>query len=341
MDINILVTIPKGDVMDTFLPPRVREKLELLGTVRYNEMTRQYTEAELTEALKDCDVVVIGWGAPRIAGDVIANNDRLKLIAHTGGSVADYVDASTYEKGIRVICGNKLFAESVAEGTIAYMLSALRYIPDQVYNIKAGNWKDPAYANDRGLIGKQIGILGVGTIARFLMEMLQPFRCSFLVWDDNYTVDPEYLSSVNARQTTLEEVMSTCSIVTLHAALTPKSTGMIGRRELEMMPHGGLFINTARGAIIRQDEMVELLQEREDLFAVLDVLAGEPLEKDSPLRKLKNVYLMPHRGGPTVDYRATVGETVVAEIGRFLAGNPNLEHEITHNVALRMTAHRH
>ncbi|MBE6590342.1 MAG: hydroxyacid dehydrogenase [Ruminococcaceae bacterium] len=336
---NILVAMPKGEVRDSFLTPTVLAKLESLGTVTYNEMTRQYTRDELKKALRDCDIVVIGWGVSAITGDVIKDNDRLKLIVHTAGSVADYVDATTYEKGIRVICGNRLFAESVAEGTIAYMLSVLRYIPDQVYGLKNGGWRDPAYAHDRGLLGKQIGILGVGTIARYLMEMLQPFRCSFLVWDDNYTVDPAYLASVHARQTSLEEVVSSCPIVTLHASLTEKSRGMIGRRELEMMPRGGIFINTSRGAILREAEIAALLEERQDLHAMLDVFEAEPLCTDSPFRKLKNVYLMPHRGGPTVDYRATVGMTVVEEIERYLAGAEVLEHEIVQSVAARMTKH--
>lgn len=336
---KIFVAMPVGEVRDTFLPPHVLSKLESLGEVTYNELSRQLTPEELRKTLVGMDVVVIGWGAPRIAGDVIKDNDTLKLIVHTGGSVADYVDDTTYEKGIRVVCGNKLFAESVAEGTIAYMLSVLRHIPDQVYALKNGEWKLPDCAYDQGLLGKRIGILGVGTIARFLMEKLQPFRCSFLVWDDNYTVDPEYLASVNARQTTLEEVMRSCSIVTLHASLTEKSRGMIGRRELEMMPYGGVFINTARGAIIREAEMVELLCERQDLRAMLDVFEHEPLDRESPLRKLKNVYLMPHRAGPTVDFRATIGETVVGEIASYAKGLP-LEHEIVAAVASRMTAHR-
>ncbi|MBQ8310571.1 MAG: hydroxyacid dehydrogenase, partial [Clostridia bacterium] len=302
---RILVAMPIGKVRDTFLPPHVCAKLESMGEVTYNEMTRQYTRAELHDAALGKDVVVIGWGVPALTDEVIADNDTLKLIVHTGGSVADYVDASTYAKGIRVVCGNKLFAESVAEGTIAYMLSVLRHIPDQVYDLKNGNWHSPEYAYDEGLLCKRIGILGVGAIARFLMEKLQVFRCSFLVWDDNYTVDPAYLASVNARQTSLEEVLTSCPIVTLHASLTGKSFGMIGRRELEMIPHGGVFINTSRGAIIRQNEMVEVLQERPDLRAMLDVFDPEPLDADSPLRNLKNVYLMPHRAGPTVDFRAT------------------------------------
>lgn len=336
---KIFVTMPIGKVRDTFLPPHVCKMMEEMGEVTYNPYSRQLTPDEVRAALVGMDAVVIGWGSPMIAGDVIADNDTLKLVAHTGGSVADYVDHTTYEKGIRVVCGNKLFAESVAEGTVAYMLSVLRHIPDRVYEVRNGGWDNDEYI-DEGILGRKIGILGVGTIARFLMEKLQPFRCSFLVWDDNYTVDPDYLASMNARQTSLEEVMSSCSIVSLHASLTEKSRGMIGRRELEMMPKGGVFINTARGAIIREAEMVELLGERQDLRAMLDVFEYEPLPVDSPLRKMKNVYLMPHKGGPTVDFRATIGETVVKEIDRCFKGLP-LEHEIVSSVASRMTTHRH
>lgn len=336
---KILVSMPQGDTRDTFLPPAVCQRLESLGEVTYNQTTRQYTREELHDAAMGKDVVVIGWGTPALTDEVIADNDTLKLIVHTGGSVADYVDASTYAKGIRVVCGNKLFAKSVAEGTIAYMLSVLRHIPDRVSDLRAGGWNNPARGYDEGLLGRRIGILGVGTIARFLMEMLQPFGCSFLVWDDNYTVDPDYLASVNARQTTLEEVMRTCSIVTLHASLTEKSRGMIGRRELEMMPKGGVFINTARGAIIRQKEMEAVLAERSDLRAMLDVYDPEPLEVDNPMRKMENVYLMPHKGGPTVDFRATIGATVVDEIAHFLRGE-KLEHEIIKDVASRMTTHK-
>ena len=133
--------------------------------------------------------------------------------------------------------------------------------------------------------------------------------------------------------------MRTCSIVTLHASLTEKSRGMIGRRELELMPKGGVFINTARGAIIRQKEMEAVLAERPDLRAMLDVYDPEPLEEDNPMRKMENVYLMPHKGGPTVDFRATIGATVVEEIARFLRGE-TLEHEIIKDVASRMTTHK-
>jgi len=334
---KIVVTIPQGEVMDTFLSADTRKRLESLGTVVYNESTAQYTPDEVRELLRDAQVVVTGWGTPKLTGELLADNDSLRLIVHTGGSVADLVDEGTYAKGIRVLCGNDMFAESVAEGTIGYMLSALRRIPDDVFTLRNGGWKNGVVT--RGLLGKQIGILGVGAIARHLMRMLQPFHCSFLVWDANYTVDPDYLASVNAKQVSLEEVLTSCNIISLHASLTPKSRGMIGRREFEMMQPGTVFINSARGAIIRQQEMAEVLRDRPELFAVLDVFEVEPLPTDDLLRTLDNVYLIPHRGGPTVDYREQIGAAVVEDIANWINGK-ELAHEIGVSAAMRMTSHK-
>ena len=336
---KLLVTIPAGKVRDTFLPPDVQAALASAFEVTYNNLNRQYTSEELGEALIGVEIAVTGWGTPAIVGEVLDRCDSLKLIAHTGGSVADLVDGGTYEKGIRVISGNKLYAESVAEGTIAYMTAMMRRIPDYVYALRDGEWGLPnEECNTQGLFGRTIGILGVGTIARILMQMLKPFRCSFLVWDDNYTVDPDYLASVNARQTSLEEVLTSCSIISLHASLTPSSRGLIGKREFEMMPQGALFINTARGAIVRQNEMIEVLRARPDLRAVLDVFEEEPIGKDCPLRNLPNVYLLPHLAGPTIDHRAAVGRALLADLRNFLNGKP-LDHEIGAAAASRMTSH--
>lgn len=335
---KFLVTIPAGEVRDTFVPQDVREGLAQMGEVVYNDLGRQFTKEEIKATLSGVDVAVTGWGTPGITGDVLENCDGLRLIAHTGGSVADLVDATTFARGITVICGNKMFAESVAEGTIAYMTSMMRRIPEYVENIRTGGWQLSYGSHTEGLFDRTIGILGVGAIARNLMEMLQPFRCKFLVWDDNYTVDPDYLASVNARQTTLEEVLTSCSIVSLHASMTASSFGMLGKREFMMMQQGALFINTARGAIVRQDEMIEALQERADLRAVLDVFEKEPIDADSPLRSMPNVHLMPHMAGPTIDRRPAIGRALLADIKSFFAGG-ELVHAIGSAAASRMTSH--
>ncbi len=336
---NILITIPEGAVRDTFLPAPVLEALRQIGSVRMNDLGRQYTGEELKKAVSDAEIAVTGWGTPALRGETIEGNGTLRLIVHTGGSVADLVGADTYEKGIRVLSGNRLYAESVAEGTIAYMLAALRHIPDETAVIKNGGWKNAAFEYNEALLGREVGILGVGTIARDLMQMLRAFRCTFRVWD-NYRVDPAFLASVHAEQCSMEEVLSSCRIVSIHAALNDSTRGMIGKQELSLLPEGALLVNTSRGAILREAELTELLEERPDLHAVLDVFEKEPLPADSRLRKLPNVYLMPHRAGPTVDYRAVIGKALAEDILHFTRGE-EMTHEIPWEAAARMTTQKH
>ena len=106
-----------------------------------------------------------------------------------------------------------------------------------------------------------------------------------------------------------------------------------------MMQEDAIFINTARGAIIRQDEMIEVLKERPKMRAVLDVFDGEPLKVDSPLRSMPNVYCIPHRGGPTIDRRKYIGMAMARELVHYVNGEP-LEHEISLEAASRMTSQR-
>ena len=336
MKYNVLVTIPDGEVKETFIPAEVRAYLEENFNVRYNTLGRQFTQAELKEELKDIDFAVTGWGTPSVGDGVLDGNDRLKVVAHTGGSVADYVDDGVYAKGVKVCSGNYYYAESVAEGTAAYIMACLRSIPDDVTEIRAGGWKNPELQPTQGILDQEIGIISCGAISKILMQMLQVFRCKFKVFS-NHPIDPEFLASVNAKQVSLEEVLKTCHIISLHSSLTPSTRGSLGREEFEMMQEDAIFINTARGAIIREEEMAEVLAARPKMRAVLDVFCKEPMTPDNPLRTLPNVYCIPHRGGPTIDRRKYIGMAMARELVHFVNGEP-LEHEIAADVASRMTS---
>ena len=336
MKYNVLVTIPDGQPKETFLTPDVREYLDEHFNVRYNPLGRNYTQEELKEELKDIDFAISGWGTPSFGDDVLDGNDRFKMIAHTGGSVADFVDDGVYAKGVKVCSGNYYYAESVAEGTVAYIMSALRSIPSHVQNIRNGGWKDPVLLdNAEGILDREIGIISCGAISKGVMELLKPFRCSFKVYS-NHPIDPEYLASVNAKQVPLDELLKTCHIISLHSALNDKTRGSFGREEFEMMQEDAIFINTARGAIIREAEMIEVIKERPKMRFVLDVFEREPMLPDNELRNLPNVYCIPHMGGPTTDRRRYIGMAMAKEIVRFINGEP-LQHEISPDVASRMT----
>lgn len=327
---KLLVSMKSRD--NTFVTADVRRYLEDRFDVTYGEEDRLYSPEEFSEKIRDFDAVLTGWGHPKITADMLGDS-RLSVLAHTGGTVANVADVSLYDRGIRVLSGNELYAESVAEGTVGYMLTGLRRIPHYINKVRAGGWREPSFYNE-GLLDQTVGIIGCGAVARHLMRMLQCFRVKIKVFD-TYEIDRDFLRAMGAEQVSMEEVFSTCRIVSVHCAMTEATRGIIGRAQFGMLQNGALFLNTARGAVIREEEMIEALRENR-FSAVLDVYCQEPLAADSPLRSLPNVYCIPHMGGPTMDRRPIVTERLADNIEKILRGEA-AELEISLETALRMT----
>ncbi len=282
---------------------------------------------------KDCDAVITGWGHPQITAEMISKT-KIKLVAHTGGSVGSLTGADVYDAGIKVISGNVLFAESVAEGVISYMLMGLRKQPHYITNVRNGGWHLEEKYSTKGLLRETVGLVGFGTITRFLIEMLQAFKVNIMLYS-SYPPNEEYCKKHNVTPASLNEIFSKCKIVSLHSAMNERTRGMIGKEQFKLLQDGSLFINTARGRVVREDEMIEALKEGR-FDAVLDVYYNEPLEDDSPLRTLDNVYSMPHLAGPTFDRRHHIASAVIDNIIKFENGE-TMELEITKEVAARMT----
>ncbi len=318
---------------NTFLPDAVKAYLEERFDVEYaSEYDLLFGDA-FKEKIKNIDIILTGWGHPMITYDMIKDS-RVKIIAHTGGSVGSLVDLSLFDHGIKVLSGNVLYAESVAEGTLAYILSGLRKIPYYVEDVRKGGWRGDGFSSE-GLFERTVGIVGLGTISRCLIKMLRPFRVKLKIYDF-YQIEEQFLAEHNAVQVeSLDEIFLASDIVTVHMAMNEKTRGIIGKGHFDLLHDGALFVNTARGAIIREDEMIEALAENR-FKAVLDVYCTEPLDAESPLRKLENVYCIPHMGGPTLDRRPMITIRLADEILR-VANNEKSELEISKETAERMT----
>lgn len=332
--VQILVTMPKNAVFQTFFNEERIRQLEQIGCVRWNETGRQFTHEELCEAIRDADVCVTGWGTPQLDGEVMRHAGRLRLLAHTGGSVNGYVSDAVYAQGVRVVSGNRVFAESVAESVIAYALASLRRIPYYAAGLAAGHWPD-SFEN-RGLLDRSVGIVGYGMIARYVVEMLRPFHCPVKVFSRHISQDE--LRRTGMTQADLPEIFASCDIVSIHSGMTRENYHLITEPLLRGMKPGALLINTARGAVIDEPALCRVLAERPDLFAALDVYETEPLPAGHPLEKLPNTLLMPHQGGPTIDRRLAVTRSIVDDIRRFLAGE-EMSCEISQSYAAKMSAY--
>lgn len=314
---KFLVTMPvNGPVFSTFWNEELRKELESIGEVDWNESAVQLTKDELGERLFGVDIAVSGWGTPNFDAGVLAHADRLKLIAHTGGSVKPYVTEECYEKGIRAVSGNAVFAESVAESVIAYALASLRDIPGFSTDLKKGIW--PEQFRNRGLLERKVGIVGYGMIAKYVVGMLKPFHCPVEVFSRH--IGQEELDRQGMVRRNLEEIFSECDVISIHSGMTKENYHLITEDLLNRMKPGALLINTARGAIIDEAALCRVLKER-DIYAVLDVYETEPLPADHELLSCDRAILMPHMGGPTIDRRFAVTRSVIADIRRFLAGD--------------------
>ena len=222
----------------------------------------------------------------------------------------------------------------MAEGTIAYILMALRRIPDYIETVRAGNWRTE---NDlwEGLLDKTVGIVGLGTISKIVVRMLQPFRVKIKMYS-HYEIEPEFCEKYNVEAASLDEIFSTCDVVSIHSALNQENRGLIEKRHFEMLKEGSFFINTARGAVIDENALIdELVKNR--FWAVLDVYLQEPLTLNSKLRSLRNVYCIPHMAGPTLDRRKWITKALIDEMKRFFDGAEKFELEISEEFAKRMT----
>jgi len=330
---NILVNMP-WDLHDTFVTDEVKHKLERLGNVEYNKSGAFYNGAELREKLRNVDVLITGWGNPKMDKSVFEGTN-VKVIAHTGGTVGNLIDMNVYDTDVKVISGNNYYAESVAEGVLAYMLFMLRRMDFYSSELAGGTWHDAGSTLTEGLLDQTVGIVSLGAISKLVIQMAKPFRIKFKVFST--TRDEAIAKELGIEYASLEEVFSTCKIISVHTARHPDTFHMIDAPLLKLIQDGAIFINTARGDIVNEAALAEELKSGR-FRALLDVYEVEPLPTDSPLIGLENVRLFPHIAGPTFDRRSKITEFLVDDVERFFLSGESLENEIVKSVAERMTS---
>lgn len=313
---NIYVAMPKGHVRDTFFTSRSKAMVDALGDVTYNTYDRQLTAEELRDTLPGVDVLIAGWGCAPITQEILSKADSLKMIAYTGGTVAAFITDAVYEKDIIVLSGNEIFAESVAESNICYIMAVLRQVPKYDAMMGLGGWHEPDFYNE-GLMDKSVGIIGFGTTSKYLAKMLAPYHCEIKISSGHLTQAEaaQYGATVVSR----DEIYETCDIISLQVAGTAANYHMIGEEQLKKMKDGALLVNTSRGKVIDEEALIREL-ETGRIRAALDVYYREPPFADNKLRYLPNVLTMPHMAGPTIDRRQYVTMALAKDIQAFIDG---------------------
>ncbi len=330
-----LISVSRGETFKTFFNKENIELAESLGGAVWNEKEHRMTPSEVAERIGDCENYVTLWGSPRLDAEILKNAPNLKILTHLGGTVVPFVSDEMWERGIKVISANDYFAESVAEGTLAYILCALRDIPKYSSELKVEKkWRpEPWYT--AGLMGKKIGIVSYGTIARKLVKILAQFKVSMLVYDIK-PLPEEDVEKYGLEAASLERIFEECDIISLHTPLFDATYHMVDTPLLSRIKDGALFVNTSRGGVVNQRSLeAELAKGR--FRAVLDVFEEEPPKDDCALYGLDNVMMIPHMAGPTIDMRTYITRSLLLEASGYVDLGKTLEHEITRKQAATMS----
>lgn len=317
------------------MTPELGARLRAAADVDMGTRIMDFAAPGVTDVVQDADILLTGWGAPRVDAAALGLMPRLRAVIHAAGTVKPYVAAEVFDRGIQVAAAVEANAVPVAEFTLAAI----------VYAAKRASLFARAYREHRdvsaaralampgggarslavGANGIVVGVIGASRVGRRVLDLLVNLNVSVLLADP-YVTGAE-AAALGAVKTTLDDLLPASDIVTLHAPSLPQTRHMIGKEQIAAMKDDAVLINTARGALIDTDALIAELRTGR-IEAVLDVTDPEPLPPDSPLFDLPNVQLTPHIAGAMGNEVPRLLEQAIGEIERLAAGLP-LSHPVT------------
>ncbi|WP_199830982.1 hydroxyacid dehydrogenase [Streptomyces sp. NBRC 110028] len=306
-------------------PPPLMERLRQMADIDTALVVRDLTDPAAAPALARADVLITGWGCPRLDAGTLTAAPRLRTVLHAAGSVRSLIGDALWDRGITVssaVTGNAL---PVAEYTLAMILLAGKDAFAHRERFRDTHTHPaPADTAAIGNLGRRVGVIGASRVGRRLLELLRPFDFAVSLYDPY--VDAAEAAALGAEPLPLEDLLRRSDIVSLHAPDIPATRHMLDRKRLALIRDGGVLINTSRGALVDTDALTdELVAGR--LSAVLDVTDPEPPPAGSPLYTLPNVFLTPHIAGSLGNELARLGRVVADELERVAAGLP-LAHQV-------------
>jgi Phosphoglycerate dehydrogenase and related dehydrogenases len=314
-----LLAINDPDLIQMFFHnPSVLNKLAAVSEFDWMKEVTSLTGSEgLASVIGNYDAVLTSWGSPFFTDEVLAKAGKLKFIGHLAGSATAIVNEQAFTRQITVVTANSVLAQSTAESAVALMLGAAWSLQPYSIRLKRGEWSSNNKDTVLGLTGRTIGLIGYGEISRNVISLLRGFPAQI-------KLASRYCSEQEARELgvqlcSLEELLSTSDIISLHSSLTPSTVGMLGKKEFSLIRDGALFVNTARARIVDEQAMMEELR-TERFSAALDVYHQEPLPAEHELLRMEHVLCTPHIGGYAGKCKTAFGDYVIDNLISFLQG---------------------
>lgn len=280
------------------------------------------------DLFSEVEVIFSGMGSIEYSKELMEASPNLEAIFYAAGSMRSILSQEVWDRGIVISTANAANAVPVAEFTLSQILFTLKdgwkFVRQTRQNL--GKPEDINVHETLGNYKQTVGIISASQIGRKTIELLKPFDLDIILYDPYVSVDEA--EDLGVKLVSLDEIFEQSDVVSLHATWLEETENMITGDHFRKTKNGASFINTARGAIIKEAEMLEVLKERTDITAILDVVYPEPPAKDSLIFKLDNVVYTPHIAGSTGHELARLGAFSLKEALRYINGEP-LQYQIT------------
>lgn len=275
-------------------------------------LTRPIGPTDLVERIAGCDIVINIRSSSKFTAEVLEKSPGLRLIS-IWGTGTDNVDlAAAKRRGIRVTNTPGVSAVAVAEHTLALMMTVAKRTLEVDEQVRQGQWPRAMVAELRG---KTLGLIGVGAIGREVARLGRGIGMRVIGW--TFHPKGEVVEWVS-----FDEVFRRADVVSVHVRLSTETSDLVRREHFELMKPGAILINTARGGIVNESDLVQALLADRIGGAGLDVFEAEPLPPNSPLMLIRNVVLTPHSAGITPEATETGLALAIENVFAFLAGRP-------------------
>lgn len=275
---------------------------------------------ELRARLSKVEVLITGWGAPKLDGVRLSRMPRLRAMFHCAGSIRSLVSDEFWKRNILVSNVADANAIPVAEFTAAAIVFAGKKAPFLAMDARTHR-EDWSYVNRRGELsnrGRTIGIVGFSRIGRRVVQLVQQLDGAKCLVSDPYA-DASDVAAAGAELVSLDEMLPRVDVLSLHAPALPSTRHMIGALQLAALRDHTTVINTARGSLI-DTAALEHECSSGRIYAILDVTDPEPLPAASPLYELPNVMLTPHIAGSLGSELFRMTDSALDELDRYVNG---------------------
>ena len=265
---------------------------------------------ELDRTIATADALIVR-SETRVTASLLARAPRLRVVARAGTGV-DTIDVpAATRRGIAVMNAPGANTVSAGEHALGLLLSLVRRIPDAAAAMRRGEWDRKRFEGTE-LRGKTMGIVGLGRIGGHVAQLARAFGMN-VVGHDPYLL-PERAAELHVRLLTLEALLRTADVVTLHVALTDQTHHLIDAERLQLMKPTAVLINTARGELVDEAALADAVRAKRIGGAAIDVFATEPLPADSPLRGIERIILTPHLAASTAEAQERVAVEICGAV---------------------------